>query len=415
MSQEKPSAPSVDEDYLLRREEQRSTARGSPFSQRESRARRGSPEASYSAKSKMDDKNGESSEVLWIGFPALLRVDEAILRKAFSPFGEIVKISAFPGRTYAFVRFKNVVSACRAKETLQGKLFGNPRVHICFAKSESNSARNSMNAPSSPELRSYGRLGSSENFRPDRGYDSLSGDPGVRSPRFISDLDSRDPDCMPFQRKGNLWAPGNGGIEQGRFQDRGPELGPPRSVYEDQASPRRDRGVRFREFSPQRIPRQGEVYDEGWDLPEDAMHFHGAKKLKTSSFPPENELPEYPFSEAEQVKHVVSRIPDFPQHDSFDRNFESGSFGRAPIADRALLTQPPYRERSERWNAPYDSFQTGSVPLSSNPVEWNRQMPELHEPSPNEVWKWEGTIAKGGSPVCRARCFPVGKVLDMIL
>lgn len=414
MSQEKTSTPSVDEDYLLSREEQRSTVRGSPFSQRESRARRSSPDSSYSDKSKMDDKNAEPSEVLWIGFPALLKVDEAILRKSFSPFGEIVKISAFPGRTYAFVRFKNVMAACRAKETLQGKLFGNPRVHICFARSESNSGRNSMNAPSSPDFRSYGRLGSSENFRPDRSYENLSGDPSMRSPRFIPDLESRDPDVMTFQRKGNLWA--NGAFEQERFQDLGPELGPPRSVYEHRASPPRDRGVRFRDFSPQKFPRQGQVYDDAWDLPEDAMLFHEVKKLKTSSFPPENELPEYPFSDAEQVKHVVPRRPDFPQHDAFNGNFDSGSFGRKQIPDRALnLTQQPYGERSEHWNGPYDNFQVGSVSLPSNPVEWNRSTPELHESSPNEVWKWEGTIAKGGTPVCRARCFPVGKVLDMIL
>lgn len=87
----------------------------------------------------MEDKNVEPSEVLWIGFPAVLKVDETNLRKTFSPFGEIVNFTVFPGRNYAFVRFRNVISACRAKYTLHGKLFGNPYVHICFIKSESTS------------------------------------------------------------------------------------------------------------------------------------------------------------------------------------------------------------------------------------------------------------------------------------
>jgi RNA recognition motif-containing protein len=112
----------------------------------------------------LSDKNPEPSEVLWVGFPAQLKVDESILGRAFAPFGEIEKISTFPGRSYAFVRYSSVASACRALEALQGKLFGNPRVHICFAKSESGSSssgKSSFNGPRSPSYKSSGRGGSS--------------------------------------------------------------------------------------------------------------------------------------------------------------------------------------------------------------------------------------------------------------
>lgn len=349
----------------------------------------------------MGDKNAEPSEVLWIGFPALLKVDEVILRRAFSPFGEIEKITAFPGRSYAFVRFKNIMAACRAKETLQGKLFGNPRVHICFARSEfatASSGRNSLNAPPSPNFRSYGRPGSSENFQPDRYFGNMPGDPGMRSPRFIPKLENES----------SLWGTGNAAFEPGRFQDMGPELGLQGSMYENRRSPPRERGIRFREFSPQQFARQGPFDDDAWDLPEEALLFHGAKKLKTNSFPPETELPEYPFSEAEQVKRVLPRVPDFPQHE----NFDSGPFGYKQMPDHAMNSA---QSRGDHWNAPYDSFQANSASLPSNPIEWKRSTPELQESSPNKEWKWEGTIAKGGTPVCRARCFPVGKVLDMIL
>lgn len=406
---EKSSAPSYDEDYSQRRDEQRSGVRGSPFSQRDSRMYDPSLDLSYADKPKMSDRNAEPpSEVLWIGFPALLKVDEVILRKAFSPFGEIEKITAFPGRSYAFVRFKNVMAACRAKETLQGKLFGNPRVHICFARSESgppNSGRNSMNSPTSPIKKSYGRAGSS-----DRDYGSVLGDPTMRSPRFMSNLESRDPDVMGFGRKGNLWMDEGGAFEQRRFQEQGPDLGLPENMYEHHRSPKRDRGAPFHDF-----PQKGPFYDDPWDLPEEALHFHGAKKLKTDSFPPDNELPEYPFSGPEQAKHGFPRIfPDFPQPDPLDKNFEPGPFGYRQLPDRAMNLKQQYGERSDHWNAPYDGFQGGSGSLPANPGEWKRLTPDLHQPV-TEEWKWEGTIAKGGTPVCQARCFPVGKALDMPL
>ena len=126
--------PSREEDYSQRRDEQHSAVRGSPLSQREFRARQDTPEQLYQEKSSMGDKNTEPSEVLWIGFPALLKVDEFILRKSFAPFGEIEKITAFPGRSYAFVRFRSVMSASRAKAALQGKLFGKPSCTYLFCK-----------------------------------------------------------------------------------------------------------------------------------------------------------------------------------------------------------------------------------------------------------------------------------------
>ena len=56
----------------------------------------------------------------------------------------------------------------------------------------------------------------------------------------------------------------------------------------------------------------------------------------------------------------------------------------------------------------------GPGALQSTYVEKKRFTPESDSSSLTE-WKWEGTIAKGGTPVCCARCFPVGKVLDMML
>ncbi|KAJ1394346.1 hypothetical protein SESBI_34290 [Sesbania bispinosa] len=409
--QDKPSTISRDEDYSW--DERRSTLRGSPFSQREFRGRHGSPEPHYSDKSKLRDKSPEPSEVLWIGFPAQLKVDESILRKAFSPFGEIVKITTFPGRSYAFVRFRSLSSAGRAKDALKGKLFGNPRVHICFAKSEtgsSSSGRSSFNAPHSPFYKSSGRDGSSENLRQDR---SFSGEQNIGSPNRFLNWDARDSDSYDFNRRGSSRAGGTNTYEQRKVGEKGTPLGLSKEIYEHINSPSRERHVHLRDF-PHKFPQKGAFFEDMQALPEDFPYQREAKKLKTGSSPHERELPEYPFSELERQKHVFPRLlSDFPQREPLDKKFDAGNFTYGQTLDHPPNSPLARLDRHEGWK-PHDSFQMGPGALQSNFVEKKRFTPEPDNSSLTE-WKWEGTIAKGGTPVCRARCFPVGKVLDIML
>lgn len=350
---------------------------------------------------------------MWIGFPAQLKVDEAILGKAFSPFGEIEKITTFPGRSYAFVRFRSLMSACRARDTLKGKLFGNPRVHICFAKSESGSSssgRNSFNAPRSPSYKSSGRGGSSENFRQDM---SFNGDQNIRSPNLFPNWDYGDSDAYDFNRRGASWAGGTNTYEQRKVGEKGTPLGVSQEIYEHINSPPRERYVHLDDF-PQRYPQRGAFFEDMQGLPEDVPYLHVPKKLKSGSSPPERELPEYPFFELERQKHVFPRVSDFPHHEPFDKSFNAGNSTYGQILDHPPNSPLARLDRHEGWK-PYDSFQMGLGALQSNFVENKRFTPEPDNSSATTEWKWEGTIAKGGTPVCRARCFPVGKVLDMML
>ncbi|KAM7271392.1 hypothetical protein ACFE04_030606 [Oxalis oulophora] len=399
---DKSSASSQDEEFFQRRGDQYSAViRGSPYSQRDSRARQvASPNSFHQEEPRTSGKDGEPSEVLWIGFPALLKVDEAILRKAFSPFGVIEKISVFPGRSYAFVRFRNIMSACRAKENLHGKLFGNPRVHICFARSESgsssNSARKAMNmTPSPPSFNPNGRLGPADGFRSDM---NLAGDHlGMRS-HFVSGFDPVDIDPYRYE------------LESWRHTEMGSELGPTPDFYDHHRSPKRKR----RDFT-QRVPHKGSVYEEDqWELPEDPYFSDRAKKQKPNSYQTENELPEYLFSDREEERqHAFSRrFSDSPQLEVFDKNFETGSHRYNRPTNSSLARG----ERSDQWRgrSSYDGFQHGSGSLPPKPVERKIFTPELKRSSLRD-WKWEGTIAKGGTPVCQARCLPVGKVMDIML
>ncbi|GMG98848.1 hypothetical protein Nepgr_000688 [Nepenthes gracilis] len=403
---DKSSAPSRDENYS-RRDEQRSTNRGSPFSQRESRMRQASPDAFLPVNSRVSDDSEETpSEVLWIGFPALLKVDETILRKAFSPFGEIEKITVFPGRSYAFVRFRGLMSACRAKETLQGKLFGNPRVHICFAKNDIGS--------SSSGRRNAGQMLLLHILQMFRNFGNTAEDDHIRPRHFVSNVDYGDPDMLNFGMKEPAWKAGNVAYEQKRFNELGPERGFSEGFQGYCNSPVIDGNTEFHDFSPQKFPRRSAIPEDPWDSPEDVHRYHQAKKFKSESFPLEKELPEYPFSDSEQGKHVLPRM--FYEYPSPDK---SGAMGGRQTSDhhRLSLTQP-FGDTGDSWKASQDArdaFHSSSGSFSSNPVEWKRPSPELHRPTMNKEWKWEGTIAKGGTPVCRARCFPVGKVLDIIL
>lgn len=397
---EKSSMASQDEDRHL-------AVRGSPYSQRDAGPRHASPETLNANKSKMKEKNGEPSEVLWIGFPALLKVDEATLRKAFSPFGEIGKITVFPGRSYAFVQFRNVLSACRAKETLQGKLFGNPRVHICFSRSE-NSVKGSTDGSLSPHSRINGRLGSSERFLQDRNFSGLTEETKIRSPNKPN-YDSGDSDVYGFKRKGSSWSGENSAYEPQRFEQVEYDSWLPEDVYEQQRSP-----MRFRDFPPKKFPQKSSFYGEPWDMTEDTYSVHGSKKLKTSSFPLEKELPEYTLSDLEREKCAFPRIiSNISQSDSYDKNHDAGTICYKQNLDLSVKAMP-HAQRNDHWKPSYDGFQAGSGSLSSNLIDRKRYPPELSQPSAKE-WKWEGTIAKGGNPVCRARCFPVGKVLDIML
>ncbi|KAL6572410.1 hypothetical protein OROMI_013368 [Orobanche minor] len=401
-SVEKSLVKPDDADYFERWDEPYLKSRESPFSCRDSRACCSSSDLLRPNKSKTNDKAAEPSEVLWVGFPAQLKMDEFVLRKAFSPFGEIEKITAFPGRTYAFVRFRNVLAACRAKETLHGKLFGNPRVHICFAKSESgpsNRERVSVNAPPSLCARSYGDDESFEHFQSDRNFGT--GDSSIESPPFIPYLEHGYRNVMDLGRNADLWPGGADARELRRFRGRGSQRGLPGDIYEPLDSPKRNIGAHIRDSSPQNFPR-GPIYNDPCDLPEDISRLHGKKKLKTKNmFPLDNDLPEYPFSDLEKAKRIVPR--EFPYSGVLDKNRDSRHSGYRSIPQNLMKTTQPFQGRGDLWN----EFQVGSVQLSSQ--DHQRQS------SSKEVWKWEGMIAKGGTSVCCARCFPVGKPPDMVL
>ncbi|KAG9448830.1 hypothetical protein H6P81_008795 [Aristolochia fimbriata] len=356
---------------------------GESFSQRDPKPHYSSPEK-YLDKSK-GDKNVEPSEVLWIGFPSVLNVDEMTLRRAFSPYGEIEKITTFSGRSYAFVRFRSVVSACRAKDALQGKLFNNPRVNITFAKSD---------------------VGPSEHMR---GSNTASQFPQNIKLNDPSGLKAASHLVSSFEKPHDSFASGFGqnrmsagaAFDPPRFSGMGPDRGLSEDIYDLQwRSPSIDRSG-TRDFLPHR-PSRRPLLDEPWDVPDDSLSFQAAKKLKTGPHY-DNELPEFPFSNSQHEK-LHAGHPRFCS--------EGSEYGE--VLDHLKKMTNPHAERVDVWKS-HDYFEPNSGSLPPKSLFGQRFTPDIRPSPPAEVWKWEGTIAKGGTPVCRARCFSVGKVLDFML
>ncbi|CAA3013357.1 flowering time control FPA [Olea europaea subsp. europaea] len=76
------------------------------------------------------------TKVLWVSHPPSVILEEEMLHNAMILFGEIEWIKILPERHCAFVAFRSVEEARRAKEGLEGKLFNDPRISIEYSRSE---------------------------------------------------------------------------------------------------------------------------------------------------------------------------------------------------------------------------------------------------------------------------------------
>ncbi|CAM6123689.1 unnamed protein product [Calypogeia fissa] len=251
----------------------------------------------------------EPSDVLWVGFPLLSKVDEDGLRRAFVPYGEVERVKTFPGRTYAFVQFKKVEEASRAKVALEGKLFNDPRVHIRFSNSEIGPVDTSKTDGNS--------------FSPSRGKDALE-----FSEKAVGRVAGSDRlgSAIPLRSAGLRPEYFPGGFARGTALPRAIRAGAVISV---------GRGVGLGPSDPEaQIPRDERDYQTG--------------NLGGRGF--------------------------------------SAPGGRLPCDE-----QLDFRDEERTREAKRPRTVHGVI----------------------DGWRWQGTIAKGGTPVCRARCLPVGQGIDV--
>lgn len=95
--------------------------------------------------------DGPPCNTLWVSYPPSMFIDRTMLHNAMILFGEIEAIRIVRTKNFCFVEFRSVDEATRAKEGLEGRLFGDPRIRIQFAASALTQKRD--DAPILPEYR----------------------------------------------------------------------------------------------------------------------------------------------------------------------------------------------------------------------------------------------------------------------
>ncbi|KAF2322052.1 hypothetical protein GH714_006067 [Hevea brasiliensis] len=285
-------------------------------------------------------REGLPSNVLWIGYPPSVQIDEQMLHNAMILFGEIERIKSFPSRHFSFIEFRSVDEARRAKEGLQGRLFNDPRITIMYSSSElapgkEYSGFNPGVKGTRPENFNEHLLGSSQREILDHHRPiGLHTFPGPLAP---SSVHRPNLSLRPFG-------------PQGGFD---PVLSS--AEYNDLASLRN-----FRDGNSN-IP-----MGPNWRRPS----------------PPESGILPSPGSRIRPSMRSVSS-----GWDVLDPN-----------------QREPKRSRID-WPLPIDDDSFASRKIDDRGLV-------SHQRHPGDDYIWRGIIAKGGTPVCHARCVPIDKGIE---
>ncbi|KAL5998021.1 hypothetical protein ACLOJK_008955 [Asimina triloba] len=314
---------------------------------------------------------GHPSNTLWIGYPPSVQIDEQMLHNAMILFGEIERIKCFPSRHYAFVEFRSIDEARRAKEGLQGRLFNDPRIHIMFSSSDL--------AP---------------------GKDSPGFHPPIRGPR--SDMFFNEP---PY---------GSGASDFfGHPRPMAPNsfLGPP----PPNGVPRPN--LLGRTFGPQGFdPQLGGTEFSGSAGPH--HNFPDANQVGSNwrrHSPPAPGMLASP-SEGMRPLRPMPGMWDGHEPNPYHRDTKRSRIDGPPLDDDTALSarRIDHLGVGEPFGAsgPLGTVQGFRSPVVIRGSSIERPGHIEHKILPLKDHCWRGIIAKGGSPVCNARCVPIGKGID---
>lgn len=335
----------------------------------------GLPDSHLSAKrplpqSSLGLKTEQLSNVLWVGYPPSVQIDEQMLHNAMILFGEIERIRSFPSRHFSLVEFRSIEEARRAKEGLQGRLFNDPRITILYSNGEQ---------PLSKDYPGF-----------------YSGIKGSGTEMFINERSFRPPSADIFGHNhptvgsfagplppNNLLAPNVTvrpfGVQNSfeRFHP-GPE-------YNDLASNTNLMGPNWRRPSP---PAPGIVPSP-------------AQGIRPSVRPASGPWDAYDAGRLERETKRVRRDGSL--------TVDEGAFPITKIDDRG-----PGLDLSHGFGPIIDGAASGPFANAQGKGRFSPSVGKVTPGGPGMVYPdndyiWRGIIAKGGTPVCHARCVPIGR------
>ncbi|KAL5990858.1 hypothetical protein ACLOJK_011763 [Asimina triloba] len=327
---------------------------------------------------------GQPSKILWIGYPPSVQIDEQMLHNSMILYGEIDRIKCFPSRHYSFVEFRSSDEAQLAKEGLQGRLFNDPRIKILFLSSELAPTKENMELSQGFGAPAPDMFFNEPLFGPWQGEFARPSLPlppnNLRGPARPNDMPRTDPPRRPFGLHG--------------FD---PQIGGPFS----------DALHTFNNF------------------PESNVNSHLASNWRRHS-PPATGMAPFPV---QGIQPCSSLMPG-TQDGSETGRFQS-SAKRSRIGDPSFTVEKAHNTKiidSEKHVGLYGlrpRLQADALDINRNVQAEIHQRPvgvrgpNLDSPSnrayqglPNNDYCWRGVIAKGGTPVCHARCIPIGKGID---
>ncbi|XP_022761621.1 flowering time control protein FPA-like isoform X2 [Durio zibethinus] len=317
--------------------------------------------------------DGQPSKVLWVGYPPSVQIDEQMLHNAMILFGEIERIKSFPSRHYAFVEFRSVEEARRAKEGLQGRLFNDPRITIMFSSSELAPGKDYSGFYSGIKGPRPDMLFSDHPFRPSQvdifgqNHSGLSNI--VSGPLTPSGIVGSN---VPIRLFGH----------QGSYEPllSGPEYS---DLSVQDADPKILMGPNWRRPSPPLPSAQGfkppmRQASGSWDVYDVSQFQRDAKRSRI-----EASLP------IDDASFPLRKMDDLGSH-------SDDSYGLGPVNGGGAL-------------GPFVNVQ-GKGHLSPVPGKVVAGGPGVARSDNDYIWR--GIIAKGGTPVCHARCVPIGKGLE---
>lgn len=322
------------------------------------------------------NRDGPPSKILWVGYPPSVQMDEQMLHNAMILFGEIERIKSYPPRNYSFVEFRSVDEARRAKEGLQGRLFNDPRITIMFSSSE---------------------------LAPGKDYSgSYSGTKGPRSEMFFgeqirsSQMDMLGPN-QPMQ-------PNNFAGHLQPADIRGPSM-PMRSFGAHGGHESLLSGSDFKDLHNMQDPNAKNL-DPNWRRPSPSPG------IRTS-----------PAPGIRQSLNHASGSWDVYDANQFQRDskrlrvdgslpIDDASFPSRKIDDHGLGLDQSYGLGSITGGAASGAFVNVQGRNRLSPVAAKATVGGFGRNPIDNDCIWRGIIAKGGTPVCRARCVPIGKRIE---
>ncbi|KAK8921009.1 Flowering time control protein FPA [Platanthera zijinensis] len=291
-------------------------------------------------------RDGQPSNVLWVGYPPELQIDEELLHNSLILFGEIERIQSFPSRHYCYVEFRSVDEARRAKEGLQGRLLGDSRIQILFSNSEPVPGWESFPMAGQEIFLNEHPIGPPELFFPGHPM-GLNHFPGHLAPNVMPRANMLG---RPFTTG---FDPHYGGSDFHEFGT--PIRSFPNGVF---SNPRPANWNRLSPSTPGIIT--------------------SGPRMRPPFRPSQGGWDEFDTREPKRT-----RLDGFPPSDTHFQGDASGmaGFPGMPRPDKIF---------------PGNRLQTPDV-----------QVNEHSGASSAADYCWRGIIAKGGTPVCHARCLPI--------